>query len=43
VRGDIFIETLTFAFSNPQVIEDVSPGPSTLNRKRYHVEVTVIG
>jgi hypothetical protein len=43
VRGDFFIDTLTLAFSNLQVTEDVFPGPSTLNRKRYPVEVTVIG
>jgi hypothetical protein len=43
VRGDIFIDTLTFAFSNPQVTGYVSLEPSTLNRKRYLVEVTVIG
>ena len=31
------------AFSNPQVTEDVSLGPTTLNRKRHPIEVTVIG
>jgi hypothetical protein len=42
MRGDTFIDTLTFAFSNPQVTGDVSPGPSTLNKKRYPVEAIVI-
>ena len=32
-----------FTFSKPQVTEDVSPRPSTLNRKRHPIEVTMIG
>jgi hypothetical protein len=43
VRGDLLIEYFDLAFSNPQVIWDVSIGPSTLNRKRNPIEVIVIG
>ena len=43
VRGKLLLSFKTFSFSKPQVTEDVSPRPTTLNRKRYPIEVTVIG
>jgi hypothetical protein len=43
VRGDLLPSYFPFAFSKPQVTGDVSPGPTTLNRKRLPIEVTVIG
>ena len=42
-EGIPFIDILIFSFSNPQVTEDVSLGPSSLNRKRYLIKLTVIG
>jgi hypothetical protein len=41
-EGISFLDTSTFVFSNPQVIRDVSPGPSSLDRKRCLIKVTVI-
>jgi hypothetical protein len=42
-RGKTFLDTFTFAFSNPQVTKDVSLGLSPLNRKRCLNKVTMIG